>query len=106
MKRRENYKFTNKKHPVRAVASTILGVLAITAYVMAIIFSYKEQGNAAPQLGISALLGLLYACVGLYLGIASRFEKEKFYLFCYLGIAFNAIAIGIAAVTLYFGISR
>lgn len=104
MKKRENYKFTNKKHPVRAVASTILGVIALTAYVIAIVMTYRNQGNAEPQLGISGLLGLIYACIGLYLGIVSRMEKDKFYLFCYIGMVLNVLVLAIAGFTLYLGI--
>lgn len=105
MKRRKaNYKFTSKKHPVRAIASTILGFIAVVTYVIAMVISTKQRGEVEPQMGIPTLLGFLYACVGLYFGIASRFEKEKFYLFCYIGMVLNTIAVAMSIFTIYLGV--
>lgn len=103
MRRKANYKFTNKKHPVRAIAATILGTLAVATYIISIVLATKQRGTVGPQIGISTLLGFIYACVGLYLAIVSRMEKEKFYLFCYVGMVLNAIAIATGILTIYLG---
>lgn len=104
MRKRRGYKFTNKKHPTRAVTSTALGVIALVAYIVSIVLATKGRGVVGNQIGLSTLLGFLYACIGLYLAIASRFEKEKYYLFCYVGMAVNFLVIVMAIVTLYLGI--
>lgn len=104
MKKDRRYKFTNKKHPLRAIMSSSLGVISLAAYIFAILRSFYGRGEIGAEMGIVGLLGLIYACVGLYLGIVSRFEKEKFYLFCYLGIGLNLLTLVLAVVVLYLGI--
>lgn len=104
MKKKKGYKFTNRKHPIRAIISSVLGFLSLFAYVFSILMAYRGRGDVGPQYGIAGLLALLYAGIGFYLGIASRFEKEKFYFFSYVGIVLNFVALLFAGFTIYLGL--
>lgn len=100
---RKNYIFTNKEHPKKAIMSTILGVLSVGSLVLAAYLSYTEKGAENMRYGSACFLALIFAFVGVILGVLSRMEKDKFYLFSYIGIALNLLAIGMVSLILYAG---
>lgn len=107
--RKENHKnkgsfiFTTKSHPEKGIMSTILGVISIMSIACAIYLAYSNGGNAQPQYGAAVFLVTLFSLVGLVLGILSRMEKEKYYLFPYLGIGLNVVALAMISMILYAG---
>lgn len=83
--------------------STILGVISLVTLVYAIIMSYLKAGNIPRQYGAAALLVMIFAFVGIVLGVISKTERDKFYFFTYLGIALNVLALAVISVILYAG---
>lgn len=83
--------------------STILGVISLVTLVYAVVMSYLRAGNIPRQYGAAALLVMVFAFVGIILGVVSKTEKDKFYFFTYLGITLNVLALGIISVILYAG---
>lgn len=100
---RKNYIFTNKEHPKKGIMSTILGVLSVGSLILAAYLSYMEKGAENMRYGSACFLALIFAFVGLVLGVLGRMEKDKFYLFCYIGIALNLVAVGMTSLILYAG---
>lgn len=100
---RKNYIFTNKEHPRKAIMSTILGVLSVGSLILAAYLSYMDKGAENVRYGSACFLALIFALVGAVLGILGRIEKDKFYLFSYIGIALNLAAVGLASLILYAG---
>lgn len=98
---RRHYIFTKKKNSAKAVMATILGIIALTSYVLVIYLSYRSGGQAAESYGITGFFITVFAFVGLLLGIWSRFEKDMFYFFSYLGIVLNTLALLGISVILY-----
>ena len=49
------------------------------------------------------MLVMVYAFVGIGLGVVSKTERDKFYLFTYLGIILNMLALALISVILYAG---
>ncbi len=103
MAKKNSYMFTNKEHTQKGILSTILGVISLASLVYAIVSSYLRAGEIPLQYGAAALLVLLFAFAGIILGVVSRSEKDKFYLFSYLGIGLNVLAVAIVSVILYAG---
>ena len=90
---REKYMFTDNRHPEKGIMSTILGLLSDVSLATAVILSYKNGGQALMQYAAAAFVAAIFSCLGLVLGIMSRFEKDIFKLFPNLGIILNLIAV-------------
>lgn len=95
--------FTNKFYSPKAIMSTILGVIDIAALVYIVYLTYQNGGIALARYGSSGLLITVFSFVGLILGILSKTEPDRFYLFSYLGILFNIAALGGVSFILYAG---
>ena len=85
--------FTNKDHSPKSIMSTILGLMDIAALIYIVYLTYNNGGVALPRYGSTALLITIFSFVGLILGILSKSEPDSFYLFSYLGILFNILAL-------------
>ena len=83
--------------------STILGILDLAALVYIFYLTYQNGGVALARYGTTGLLITVFSFVGLILGIVSKTEPDRFYLFAYLGILFNVIALGGVSFVLYAG---
>ena len=101
---KKNYMFTNKSHPQRGIMSTILGILSDGAIGLTVFSAFEARGNADARMACMVILALIFAIVGLTLGILSRLEKDKFYFFPNVGILLNSIAVLATAFILYIGV--
>ncbi|MBQ6887267.1 MAG: hypothetical protein IJN54_07130 [Lachnospiraceae bacterium] len=93
MNLRKNYIFTNKRYSEKSIMSTILGLISLGALVAAIYYTFLAGGEAMVGYGMTGLLAAIFSVTGLVLGILSKLEKDKFYLFSYIGIVTNALAV-------------
>lgn len=103
MAKKNSYMFTNKEHTQKGIMSTILGVISLATLAYAIIMSYLRAGDIPRQYGAAAMLVMIFAFVGIGLGVVSKTERDKFYLFTYLGIALNVLALAVISLILYAG---
>lgn len=83
--------------------STALGVLSSASLLLAAYLSYAVKGAENIRYGAACFLAMLFALIGLALGVLGRMEKDRFYLFSYIGIALNVFAIGLVSLILYAG---
>ena len=102
-RKKRSYIFTNKKHPPKAIMSTILGVISIATIILVVFLTYQADGVAKRQYGTSLLLAMIFSFTGIILGVLSKTEKDMFYLFSYLGILFNLLALAGISGILYAG---
>ena len=100
MAKKNSYMFTNKQHTQKGIMSTILGVISLATLSYAVIMSYLKAGDIPRQYGAAAML---FSFVGAALGVISKTERDKFYLFTYLGIGLNVLALAAISVILYAG---
>ena len=103
MAKKNSYMFTNKEHSQKGIMSTILGVISLATLAYAVIMSYLRAGDIPRQYGAAAMLVMIFAFVGIGLGVVSKTERDKFYLFTYLGIVLNVLALAVISVILYAG---
>ncbi|MBQ6788142.1 MAG: hypothetical protein IJO85_10525 [Lachnospiraceae bacterium] len=101
---RKGYKFTKKKNPQQGIMASILGVIANASIVLAVYLTYQNKGVAPMQYGTVILLSLIFALVGLGIGIRSCLEKDIYRLFPVLGIILNSVAILAGGFILYLGV--
>lgn len=100
---KKNFMFTNKEHTQKGIMATILGVISLSSLVYIIIDSYANAGKVPLQYGAVAFLTMIFAFVGIVLGVMSKSEKDKFYFFSYLGIVLNVLVLAALSVILYAG---
>ena len=95
------YIFTNKKESKKGIMSAVLGIIALASLFFAVYETFRNQGQA---LVVAALFALLFALAGVVLGIMSKMEEDRFYLFSYLGIILNLMAIAGIGFIIYAGV--
>lgn len=103
MSKKNSYMFTSKQHTQKGIMSTILGVISLVTLAYTIIMSYFKAGDVPLQYGAAAMLVMIFAFVGIILGLISKTERDKFYLFAYIGIVLNVLALAVISVILYAG---
>lgn len=103
MAKKKGYKFTNKTHSQKAVMSTVFGVLSGVSLIAVIYLTYLKGGAAPINYGIAGILILLFAIVGVVLGVMAAQEKEHFKLFVWLGLVLNFVVLAGMSGILYAG---
>ena len=98
------YIFTNKKESKKGIMSAVLGIIALVSLFLAVYETFRNQGQALVKYGVAALFALLFALAGIVLGIMSKMEEDRFYLFSYLGIILNLMAIAGIGFIIYAGV--
>ena len=98
------YIFTNKKESKKGIMSAVLGIIALASLFFAVYETFRNQGQALVKYGVAALFALLFALAGIVLGIMSKMEEDRFYLFSYLGIILNLLAIAGIGFIIYAGV--
>ncbi len=103
MAKKNSFMFTNKEHTKKGIMATILGVISLVALAYMVLMSYRRAGDVPLQYGAVALLSMIFAFVGIVLGVISKSERDKFYLFSYLGIGLNVLVLAVLSIILYAG---
>lgn len=103
MAKKNSYMFTSKQHTQKGIMSTILGVISLVTLAYTVIMSYLRAGGVPRQYGAAVMLVMIFAFIGIILGVVSKTERDKFYLFSYLGIVLNVLALLVISVILYAG---
>ncbi len=101
VRRRDRYVFTDKKHPEKGVFSAALGLISLVTIIYAVVLSFKNGGQAQAKSAVAVLICIIYAIVGLVLGIMSRMERDIFRFFPHLGIILNSISLLFMGVLLF-----
>ena len=97
------YIFTNKDYSPQSIMLTVLGLIDIVSLCYIVYLTYCNGGVSLPRYGSTALLITVFSFVGLILGILSKSEPDRFYLFSYLGILFNILALAGISFILFAG---
>ena len=98
------YIFTNKKESKKGIFSSVLGMIAFVSVILAVYGTFQNQGQALVKYGVAVLFSLLVGLAGLVLGILSRMEQDRFYVFSYIGIGLNLLTIVSISFILYAGV--
>ena len=102
---RDRYMFTDNRHPEKGIMSAILGVISVSALVAAVVFTYRDGGQAQMRYAAAALVAAIFSVAGIVLGIMSRFERDIFKLFPNLGIVLNLLSIIFVVFILILGLT-
>lgn len=83
-KKKNAYKFADKKHSKLGKVSLLLALLSLLAAVGMIMFSIQSGGKATVYVGCSGLLALILTAVSFMIGLSSL-RGEDYKLFSVLG---------------------
>lgn len=103
MAKKNSFMFTNRQHTQKGIMATILGVISLATLAYMVAASYQRAGDVPLQYGAAALLSMIFAFVGIVLGVVSKSDRDRFYFFSYLGIALNVLVLAVLSVILYAG---
>ena len=103
MAKKNSYMFTSKQHTQKGIMSTILGIISLGTLAYAVVMSYLKAGDIPRQYGAAVMLVMIFAFIGIILGVVSKTERDKFYFFTYLGIVLNVLALAVISIILYAG---
>ena len=103
--RKSSYMFTNKSQSPKGIVSAALGCIDILFMVLVILFCFKAKGNATPRYAVVSMLALVFSSIGFVMGVMSRMEKDRFYLFPNIGIITNFLVVAFTIFMLILGVS-
>lgn len=101
---KHKYKFTNKKHSIGGIVSTLMAIIAIALLIIAVMFSFKAAGNGGEEVGTMALLSAVFSVFGLITGLLSYREYDRYYTFSLIGSLLNGIVTILLVMLLFVGI--
>ncbi|MBQ3544698.1 MAG: hypothetical protein IJA34_06905 [Lachnospiraceae bacterium] len=88
---KRGYRFTDKNNSSGGIVSSILGAISLCLVVVGVVISYKENGNAGLAVGAIGSIAFILNCIGMIIGLRSFKERDKFYLFSWIGVIANGI---------------
>lgn len=91
-KRKNAYKFGDKKHSRRGKISLVLDVFSLLAGISMVAFSIQSGGHANVYIGCAGLFMLMVSIVSLIVGLMSLGE-DSYKLFPVLGSVCAALAL-------------
>ncbi len=103
MAKRRGFIFTNKKHSDRAVMGSALGIISLAGLVAMVLLSYQKQGEIHAGYGVAGFLALVFAVIGLILGIRSFQERDTFPIFSWVAVASSGAALLLVGFLVYAG---
>lgn len=101
---KRKYKFTNKKHSVGGVLSTLMALAAIGMIVVSIVMSFRARGEGGAEVGTLSLMALVFSVFGLVMGLLSYRETDRYYSFSFIGSLMNGIVTILLIMLLLVGI--
>lgn len=103
--KKSSYMFTNKTQSPKGIVSCILGCMDILFLVLVILFCFRAKGDATPRFAVVSMLALVFSGIGFVMGVMSRTEKDRFYLFPNIGIITNFLVVAFTIFMLILGVS-
>ncbi|WP_310603750.1 DUF6142 family protein [Anaerosporobacter sp.] len=88
-KKKEEFKFSNKYHPLQGILGVIFAVIALIAIGVLFYISSKSSGNAGAWIGLVGGVVFAINIVGFILSILGFRKQEVYYRFPIIGILMN-----------------
>ena len=101
---RHKYNFSDKKHSVGGVISTVMAAVCIIIFILAVRISFMARGEGGTVVGSYALTALTIAVFGCIVGIMSYRESDRYYTFSFAGTLINGIMAVILIMLLIVGL--
>ncbi|HHT97344.1 MAG TPA: hypothetical protein GXZ90_05565 [Clostridiales bacterium] len=87
----EKFYFSGRQNSKKGILSFVIGILNLIIFLIISIFLSQSISTTNLWIGIYGLIALAISIFGFYIGYKSTFEKDIFFKFPILGIAFNSL---------------
>ena len=91
-RKRNSYKFTEKKHSKRAMLSLGIAGGSLCVYLVFIYLSYRVGGNLSAYYGSFGFLAMIAAVVAFGISLPSLKEENSFMLFPRLALVISVLS--------------
>lgn len=88
-RRNRRYGQAKLKHAKKGILSCIVAGMVLVLFAILLVIAYTSAGTAAGYVGGLGVLAMLFSFIGLHLARKGLKEREKDYLTCKIGGAFN-----------------
>lgn len=85
--------------------SASMGLISDIAILCMIYQTYRNGGEATPRCAAVVLVCLILSMIGMIVAILSRREPDRYYLFSYIGMVSNGLALAACWVIMYLGVA-
>lgn len=89
LRKKESFKFSDKKHSVRGLISLVMGILSCVCLLILFYISSLSAGNGGLLLGAVGMAMCVFSIVGFVIAVKACKEKEIYYNVPILGLALN-----------------
>jgi hypothetical protein len=89
IRKREGYKFSDKRHPVQGVIAIGVGLVSLIVMLTTFYISSKSAGQGGLILGLVGVLAFLISIFGIAMSVIGFQKKEIFYATPIVGIGLN-----------------
>lgn len=93
MRKRRNYKFTDKHHSKGGIRSSVVGAFSLLCTGFCLFAAYTEKGSAGNYVAMLGFLAIIGSIYGVIAGKKSYQEEECYYFFSRLGTIGNLILL-------------
>lgn len=92
-RRRNRYKFTEKKQSKKGIAALIVALVSEIVYIVFLNAAYRGYGNLSMYFGSAGILMLGISLADFGFAIRSLFDEDSFMTFPRLAVFFSLIAL-------------
>lgn len=87
----DKFYFSGRQNSKKGILSFVIGLLNIIIFFIISFYLSQNTSTTGMWVGIYGVIALAISIFGFYIGYKSTFEKDIFFKFPILGIAFNAL---------------
>lgn len=91
-RRRRTYKFTEKSHSKRAIASFVVASMMFILYLVFVYLAYKGDGGLSTYYGSVGVMAMLLSVVSFIISITTFGEEDSFQMFPRLSLLMSVLA--------------
>ena len=101
----KRYIFTRNRHSKTGMMAFMFGMMALISFFLAVVFCIKDADAMASRMGGAGLLAMVFAFVGIVLGLKALSESDVFPMLPRVGFAVSVISMLLWASVIYIGIT-
>lgn len=88
---KNNYKFTDKIHPISAIIAFVVSIAVFIGLVLLCIRSSESGGNGSLLYGVAGIVGMFVSLAGFIVSVLCMKRQDIFYRFPALGATTNGV---------------
>lgn len=99
----KRYIFTSNRHSKTGMMAFMFGMMSFISFFLAVMFSIRDVDKMAARMGGVGLIAMIFALVGVVLGVMSLRETDVFRIMPRTGFAVSLISLILWAGVIYIG---